>query len=514
MSHLLTSKYKGAMFAVAGFAMLAAALVTAALPTQAANEKEQQPPTAAIGHANALSQAFRDTSKKVLPAVVMIQTEKEVTQASPFGGEGQMNPGNPFGGRSPFEDLFKQNPELKRFFQPNAYHPTAGHEVARGLGSGVIIDESGIILTNNHVVAGGGKITVRLHDGREFLATEVKTDPATDLAIVRIKSDGSLPVAKLGNSDSMEIGDWVLALGQPFGLEGTVTAGIISAKGRGIGITAKENFLQTDAAINPGNSGGPLVDLYGNVIGINTAISSSSGGNQGVGFAVPINLAKWVSDQLVKDGAVHRAQLGVAIQAVTHDIASQLGVDARSGALVSSVLPKSPAEAAGLKSGDVIVEFGGHAISDPRSLQFAVEQAQIGKAQSLVVLRDGKRVELSANLKEAPAESTSASNGSSQPGSQFQTFGMGVSDLTADVAEKLGLKDSTGVVITSIESGSVAEAAGLEVGNVITQVARKPVKDVAEFEASMKEHAPEKGVLLLVKSGENSRFVVLKADAK
>jgi serine protease Do len=513
MSHLLTSKYKGTLFAVAGFAMLAAALVTAALPTQAANDKEAQPPAAAIQQANSLSQAFRDTSKKVLPAVVMIQTEKDVTQqASPFGGEDQANPGNPFGGRSPFEDLFKQNPELRKFFQPNAYHPTAGHEVARGLGSGVIIDESGIILTNNHVVAGGGKITVRLHDGREFLATEVKTDPQTDLAIVRIKSDGSLPVAKLGNSDSMEIGDWVLALGQPFGLEGTVTAGIISAKGRGIGITAKENFLQTDAAINPGNSGGPLVDLYGNVIGINTAISSSSGGNQGVGFAVPINLAKWVSDQLVKDGSVHRAQLGVAIQAVTHDIASQLGVDARSGALVSSVLPKSPAEAAGLKSGDVIVEFGGHAISDPRSLQFAVEQAQIGKAQSLVVLRDGKRVELSANLKEAPAEAMT-SNGSSQPGSQFQTFGMGVSDLNADVAEKLGLKDSTGVVITSIESGSVAEAAGLEVGNVITQVVRKPVKDVAEFEASMKKQAPEKGVLLLVKSGENSRFVVLKANA-
>jgi serine protease Do len=509
MSRLITSKYKGVWFAAAGFAMLAAALVTAALPTQAANDKE--PPAVAIGHANSLSQAFRDTAKKVLPAVVMIQTETKVTQASPFGGEGQMNPANPFGGRSPFEDLFKQNPELKRFFQPNAYHPAAGREVARGLGSGVIIDKSGIILTNNHVVAGGGKITVRLHDGREFLATEVKTDPQTDLAIVRIKANGSLPVAKLGNSDDMEIGDWVLALGQPFGLEGTVTAGIISAKGRGIGITAKENFLQTDAAINPGNSGGPLVDLYGNVIGINTAISSSSGGNQGVGFAVPINLAKWVSAQLVKDGSVHRAQLGVAIQAVTHEIATQLGVDARSGALVSSVLPKSPAEAAGLKSGDVIVEFGGHAISDPRSLQFAVEQAKIGEAQSLVVLRNGKRMELSARLKEAPAVA-SASQPKSEVGSQFQSFGMGVSDLTADVAEKLGLNDSTGVVITSIASGSVAEAAGLEVGNLISQVARQPVKNVAEFEAAMKEHTPEKGVLLLVHSGEHSRFVVLKGS--
>ena len=233
-----------------------------------------------------------------------------------------------------------------------------------GIGSGVIIDPSGIILTNNHVVDGAGKIMVRLHDGREFEATDVKRDPKTDLAILRIKGAGKLTAVKLGNSDDAQVGDWVLALGDPFGLEGTVTAGIISAKGRPLGAT-RANFIQTDAAINPGNSGGPLVNLDGEVVGINTAISSNNGGNQGVGFAISSNLAKWVSQQLIANGTVKRAYLGVAIQPVDPDLAKQFGVETMQGVVVADVQPDTPAAAAGVKPGDVIVEFAGKAGHQP-----------------------------------------------------------------------------------------------------------------------------------------------------
>ena len=251
---------------------------------------------------------------------------------------------------------------------PNIPRGEPGGE-SGSVGSGVIIDPSGIILTNNHVVDGGGKIIVRLHDGREFDAIDVKTDPKTDLAIVRIKGAGTLPAAKLGNSDDMQVGDWVLALGDPFGLEGTVTAGIVSAKGRGLGITARENFIQTDAAINPGNSGGPLVNLDGEVVGINTAIASQTGGYQGVGFAVPSNLAKWVSEQLIANGTVRRAYLGVGIQPVTQELAKQFGVQGQQGVRGRRRAADTPAAAAGVKPGDVIVEFAGKPVANPQELQ-------------------------------------------------------------------------------------------------------------------------------------------------
>jgi serine protease Do len=246
-----------------------------------------------------------------------------------------------------------------------------------GLGSGVIFDESGLIMTNNHVVSDGGTVKVRLHDGREFVASEVWTDPRTDIAVIKI--DGAdLVAARLGNSDAMAIGDWVLALGQPFGLESTVTAGIISAKHRGLGIAQREGFLQTDAAINPGNSGGPLVNLDGEVIGINTAISTRSGGNEGIGFAVPVNRAKWVAQQLAKDGVVRRAYLGVVIQPVTQELADQFKVRPREGVIVSEVLPDTPAAKAGVQSGDVIVEVAGVPVGSSQELIALVEQAELG----------------------------------------------------------------------------------------------------------------------------------------
>ena len=272
------------------------------------------------------------------------------------------------------------------------------------MGSGVVIDADGLILTNNHVVAGGGEVTVRFHDGREYKAAQVWTDPKTDIAVVKLDGVSDLVTAKMADSDSVAIGDWVLALGQPFGLESSVTAGIISAKHRGIGITARENFLQTDAAINPGNSGGPLVNLDGEVIGINTAISSRSGGNDGIGFAVPINLAKWVAQQLAEGGTVQRAYLGVGIQPVTQKLADQYHVKPGLGVVVTETFPNTPASKAGLESGDVIVEYAGIRVDSPSELQVVVERSEIGRPHVLSIVRGGKQMDLKFTPEVQPSE--------------------------------------------------------------------------------------------------------------
>jgi serine protease Do len=486
-------------------------------------KSEQKAAHQGTSYAQDLSTAFRETAERVLPAVVMIKhTPAVVRQSSEHKGSGEAKQPNPFGGmeNGPFGDLFRNNPELRRFFKEMPSMPSIPsipHHQGVAMGSGVIIDPAGIILTNNHVVAGGGEITVRLHDGREFQATAVKTDPKTDLAIVRIKAD-HLTAAPLGNSDQVQVGDWVLALGEPFGLEGSVTAGIISAKGRGLGITARENFLQTDAAINPGNSGGPLVNLDGQVVGINTAISSRSGGYQGVGFAVPVNLAKWVSRQLIAKGSVRRAYLGVGIQPVTQELAKQFGVKLSEGVLVTEVFPNTPGAKAGLKPGDVIEKFDGKAVSQPRQLQGLVEQAKIGPKYEMSIVRNGKPMKLSLAVAEQPANFGLVRTGShsmQEPGkpesAASEKLGLEVETLTADVAKQLGVHVHEGVAITSVRSGSPADLAGLEAGMVITQVDRKPVKTAEDFSNVLKKASLAKGVLLLVRSAEGSRFVVLRA---
>ncbi|WP_425616931.1 Do family serine endopeptidase [Anatilimnocola sp. NA78] len=483
---------------------------------------QNSPPVAAspqarenLTHANALSQAFRASSNRVLPAVVAIQNvvqpklvQREMPRRAPRQAPGMQRPG--------MEEL---DPLLKRFFEGMPDMEEMQPEQPRGnresSGSGVIIDASGIILTNNHVVAGGGKLRVKLHDGREFDAVDVKTDPSTDLAVIKIKANAPLPFAELGDSDQMMIGDWVLALGQPFGLQDTVTAGIISAKGRDIGITRHNEFLQTDAAINPGNSGGPLVNLEGKVIGINTAISSSSGGFQGIGFAVPVNVAKWVSSQLLKDGSVHRAYLGVGIQPVDQALAEQLGLSTSQGALITDVQKDSPAAAAGMKSQDVVVEFAGQPVTSPRQLQAVVGRATLGSTQPLVVLRDGKRVTLQVSVREQPKNYgeriAQEETGVAKPeSSTFEDLGMEVAPLTPELAKKLDVSAESGVVVTDVESGSMAAQAGIQQGNVITQVGRTPVQNVEEFTAAVKKADLAKGLMVLVKSDEGSRFVVLK----
>lgn len=489
-------------------------LATSQFPIQADNRAAPPISEQAVQDAGNLSKAFRASAERVLPAVVSIQHTMQPKLAKRDivprrgGPQRQLPPG--------MEDL---SPLLKRFFEDM---PGLDEEniIPRGpsqsSGSGVIIDSTGIVLTNNHVVAGGGKVSVRLHDGREFEAAEVKTDPKTDLAILKLRGASDLPVAVLGDSDKLEIGDWVLALGQPFGLQDTVTAGIISAKNRGINITAHAEFLQTDAAINPGNSGGPLVNLRGEVIGINTAISSTSGGYQGIGFAVPVNVAKWVSSQLLKDGTVHRAFLGVGIQNVDQDLAQQFGLKTPGGVLVTEVQPNSPAAEAGVKSQDVIVEFAGHAVHNQRQLQAVVGRSPIGAKQPLVVVRDGKRVTLHVSLKEQPAgygeRRPAEAAEDSEPGekSSSNELGLEVAPLNSDVAQKLGLKGVDGVVVTAVEENSPAAVAGLEAGMAITQIGRKSVTSVAEFEAAIKGVELEKGLLVLVKSEQGSRYIVLK----
>jgi serine protease Do len=464
----------------------------------------------ATSYAQSLSKAFREAAQKALPAVVMIQS---VPTAHEQAADDDNQQEEPFG-QDPFGNL---PPEFRRMLPPNFHGfgvvPRMPRFQAMSMGSGVVIDPSGVILTNNHVVEGGGKYKVRLQDGREFEAVDIKTDPKSDLAVLRIKGAGTLPSARFGNSDAMDVGDWVLALGDPFGLEGTVTAGIISAKGRPLGKT-RASFIQTDAAINPGNSGGPLVNLDGEIVGINTAISSRNGGNMGVGFAIAGNQANWVSRQLVERGAVKRAYLGVGIQPVEQDVARLLGAGNQRGAIVSDVQPGTPAAEAGLAAGDVIVEFGGKPVANPQELQQAVDQAPIGAQEPVTVVRDGKRLTLAVKTREQPADyGVVAGRSGVVPGptdsSKSDKLGVSVGSLAPEVAEKLGVKAGEGVVITEVRPDSPAAVAGVDSGMVIVQVNRKPIKSVEDFRAALDKLPFDKGVLLLIRSAQGSRYVVI-----
>ena len=352
---------------------------------------------ASVQHAKALSRAFRQAASIASPTVVTVVGKAKVLEL----GDGEV------------PDLFK-DPRFRELLPegiPDELRRRLGG--AEGLrlparpdsiGSGVIVDEAGIVLTNSHVVDGGGDFVVRLQDGREFDVTSVTQDPMSDLAIVRFKAPDGLKAAKLGDSDQLEIGDWVIAIGSPFELETTVSAGIISGKGRSIGQIQRGRLIQTDAAINPGNSGGPLVNLDGEVVGINTAIASNSGGYQGIGFAIPVNRVKWVTQQLIKHGRVRRAYLGIRIGDVTAEVAKELDVPVRAGVVVIDVIPDSPAGAAGLQAGDVITKMAGERVRNSRELQDAVETKPIDSTQPVVVLREGMEVRLAVELKVLPAD--------------------------------------------------------------------------------------------------------------
>jgi len=365
------------------------------------------------------------------------------------------------------------------------------------------VSADGYILTNNHVVEKADEVTVTLLDKEEFKAKVVGTDPKTDIALIKIDTSKKLPFVSLGDSEKLEVGEWVVAIGNPFGLGHTVTTGIVSAKGRIIGSGPYDDFIQTDASINPGNSGGPLFNLKGEVVGINTAIIQ---GGQGIGFATPIQLAKSVLEQLKDKGKVTRGWLGVYIQRLTPDVAEKLGVPGKRGALVSDVTKDGPAEKAGIKSGDVILAFNGKEIKDEHELPAAVASTQPGKKVDVKVVRDGKEVVIPVTI--AEMEGDPGKRGGAPDLSR--ELGLTVQDITPELAQRFEIENTKGVLVTAVEGGSPAEDAGFQEGDIVRQINRQPVPNVAEFAQLVKKVRGDKTVLFLVERGDARLFLAVK----
>jgi serine protease Do len=407
--------------------------------------------------------SFAPIVKKVAPSVVKVFVTMKASEnplSNPdmdffrrfFGGEGfnQLNPGQP---RSPSE---------------------------HGLGSGVIVSPDGYILTNNHVVNNASEIQVALNDGRQLTAKVVGTDPQTDVALIKINAD-NLPALTLADSDKVEIGDVVLAIGNPFGIGQTVTKGIVSAKDRTTSGDGDEDFIQTDAAINPGNSGGALVDTEGRLVGINSAILTRSGGNQGIGFAVPSNLCRWVMDSLVKNGRVERGLLGVMIQNLTPDLAKAFKLDRTTGALVGDVSPGGPADKAGLKSGDVITQFNGQPIQDASQLKLRVAESAPGSTAQVSVSRNGESKTFDVTLSSTPDNKVAKADGNRGTAPREALAGVGVADLDQSTRAELNIPQNVqGAVITEVAPDSAAYESGLRTGDVITELNRQPVKNAQD----------------------------------
>jgi len=459
-------------------------------------EPAPTPPAAAEPQAQAPMSSLPDFSRlaeRLSPAVVNVSTTSQ-GETPHMGGQGGQNPfgqGDPHEFWEPFE----------RFFGPMPKRPFK----QRSLGSGFIINRDGFILTNNHVIENADEIVVKLADGKELKAKVIGRDPKTDIAVIKIDDDHSLTPVTMGNSDELKVGEWVMAIGNPFGFEHTVTAGIVSAMGRFIGQGSYDNFIQTDAAINPGNSGGSLINLKGEVVGINTAIFSRSGGNIGIGFAIPVNVAKELLPELEEKGTVTRGWLGVMIQKVTPDIADSLGLKDARGALVADVMKDGPAQEAGVKVGDVIVEFDGHAVKESTELPLLVARTPVGKAVKIKIIRDKETETMSVKVGQLKEEEVAAAGG------KEEGFGLTVQPLTPEIAENLGLSgDLKGVVVSAVEPGSSAEEAGLRRGDVILEVNREAVKDLAGYRKALKSGGKGKSVLLLVRRGDNTIFLALK----
>lgn len=427
---------------------------------------------------------FSDLAENARPGVVNIQVVKTVKNAG-FGF--------PPSFRHPFGDFFGP------FSEQN---PHRGPE-QQGVGSGFVISSDGYILTNNHVVDEANQIKIKLSDGKEYDAKVVGRDPKTDLALLKAEGVSNLHALQLGDSDSLKVGTWVVAIGSPFGLEQTVTAGIVSAKGRAIGSGPYDNFIQTDASINPGNSGGPLLNIEGQVIGVNTAIFSQSGGNVGIGFAIPVNMAKEIVPQLKEKGHVTRGWLGAGIQKMTPELAKSFGLKDEKGALVSQVVKGGPAEKAGIETGDVIVEFDGKTVSDMNDLPRVVAATPVGKTVAVKVLRGGNVVDREVKIAEMEQKEEVANVSTRKP------LGMTVQDLTPEIARGLGLKSETGVVVASVVPGSPAAKADIRSGDVIRQVNKKPVKNVEDFKTKIENSKDQETILLLIQRGENTLFAAL-----
>jgi serine protease Do len=450
--------------------------------------------TAGYAVAEELSKAFEAATSEVDQSVVPIFAEQVVEVANPFS-----SPADPF--RDFFGDDF-----FKRFFGT----PEGSKQTVRSLGSGVIVSSDGYILTNNHVVSGAEKLTVIVSDDKKYDAHVVGTDPQSDVAVLKIDASG-LPAALLGDSDGVRVGQWVIAVGNPFQLMHTVTAGIISAKGRSqLGLAAYEDFIQTDAAINPGNSGGALADLDGRVIGINTAINSPSGGSVGIGFAIPINMAKGVMETLIKEGHVSRGYMGILPQDIDESLASALKLKGTEGSLVGDVTAGGPADKAGIKRGDVIVGLDDHKVADSNDLRNMVAGDKPGSRVRVSLIRDGKEKEVEVELGERPG-GTAESGKESAPeeGHNVEKLGLSVQDLTPEIASQLGYEGAAGVLVAGITAGSAADDAGLVRGDLIEMVDRVEVHTAREFQKEINKLNSGDSVALLIRRGQNTFYAAI-----
>ncbi len=458
--------------------------------------------------------SYREIVKHALPAVVSIESiahpAKTMKQASAKTERGAVPniPGLPDEFRRFFDMV--PTPEGKGF----GHVP---HEGRLGSGSGFIIDPTGVIVTNFHVVNGADQVEVTLKDGRKFLSKNIKVDPKTDLAIIRLDTKEKLPTLEWGDSSTMEIGDRVLAVGAPFGLKGTVTNGIVSSKGRSLQLNMYEDFIQTDAAINPGNSGGPLVNLEGKVIGINSVIKSETGGFQGVGLAISSNLARQVINQLLTNGTVTRGYLGIQMRGLSPEVASRLGLKENEGILVAKVVKDGPAAKAGVEEGDVVTAFDGKPIGMPADLSFAVAKLTSGKNVTLTILRDGKSRTIDITIGKQPAQfgaaETRPNDAAAQPeSSQLEKLGFAVADLTKDSAQRFGFSQSTeGAVVTEVDDNGLAANAGLRVGNLVTKVDGKTVNSAKAVKDAVAAGSLQKGILMQVRSAnEGVSFVLVR----
>jgi serine protease Do len=431
--------------------------------------------------------SLADLAEKLKPSVVNISTTKTVRSGgfrSPFG---QGSPFGHFGGDDFFERFFGDVPQ-RQFKQ-------------KSLGSGFIISHDGYIFTNNHVVEQADEILVKLSDGKEYKAKVIGKDITTDIALIKIKSNDSLPVAETGDSDKLRVGDWVMAIGNPFGLEQTVTAGIVSAKGRVIGAGPYDNFIQTDASINPGNSGGPLFNMEGKVVGINTAIVAQG---QGIGFAIPISMAKNILPDLKAKGKVTRGMLGITVQDISDDIATTLKLKDRSGVLISDVTEGDPADKAGLKSGDIVTEINGKPVKDTHGLLLTIAEFPVGETIKVKIVRDGQEKVFPITIAERTEKSEMAS--AQQSG---EAFGMTVQEITPEIARHLGLSIKKGIIVVDVQEGSVAEEVGIQPQDIILSVNKIKITTMKEYQKEIAKAGEKGSILLLIKRGKAAFYVPL-----
>ncbi len=462
-----------------------------------------------VSLAKGAPESFAPLAERLLPAVVNISTTQNLKRQDRSG-----TPNLPQG--SPLEEYFKE------FFERQQRGNGKQPRQATSLGSGFVISSDGLIVTNNHVIDGADEITVIFHDNTQLDAKVVGKDKKTDLALLKVKPKKSLPFVKFGNSDRSKVGDWVVAIGNPFGLGGTVTAGIISARARNINAGPYDDFIQTDASINRGNSGGPMFNLKGEVVGINTAIYSPSGGSVGIGFAIPANLAKPIIDQLNEFGRARRGWLGVRIQTVTEEIAESLGMKDLKGALVANVTPDGPAEKYGIKVGDVITDFDLRPITDMRELPRAVAETKVGKAVKVKILRQGKEKTILITLGEFPENDgvvASNSSSTSEVDKPSTVLGLELAKINSALRKKFKIEESVdGVIVVTVKEDSLAGQQGLLPGDIIRRVGRS--QEAPSSGADVKKQVAlarkggEKTILFLVERAGNSRFVALQLQKR